>query len=69
MNWVSESNRIRFRKKYLKPLMECDLVAFTIPKKPTSSKQKYKITDKGEKLVKDTIKNIENLYDREGWND
>lgn len=49
--------------------MECKLVAFTIPDKPTSSKQKYEITDKGKKLVKDAIEKIEVLYDEKDWNE
>ncbi len=52
MDWVGESNRTRFRKKYLNSLMEENLVEFTIPEKPTSSKQKYQISERGEKLFK-----------------
>jgi len=55
MEWVNESNRTRFRENHLRPLMECGLVTFTIPDKPTSSKQKYKLTDQGTELVKSAI--------------
>ncbi|RLD77656.1 MAG: ATP-dependent DNA helicase [Bacteroidetes bacterium] len=34
-------------KKYILPLIENDLLQFTIPDTPKSSKQKYKITEKG----------------------
>ena len=61
MERVSESNRTRFRENHLNPLMECGLVAFTIPDKPTSSKQKYKLTDQGIGLVESAINEIDNL--------
>lgn len=68
MEWVTESNRTRFRKNYLNPLMECNLVAFTIPDKPTSSNQEYKLTKKGVDLVKTAIENVDELYREQGWN-
>jgi len=36
-----------FRKAYLLPALEAGLVEMTIPDKPRSSKQKYRLTDKG----------------------
>ncbi len=36
-----------FRKTYLLPALEAGLVEMTIPDKPRSSKQKYRLTDKG----------------------
>jgi predicted transcriptional regulator len=68
MEWVTESNRTRFRKNYLNPLMECNLVAFTIPEKPTSSKQEYILTKKGVDLVKTAITKVDELYKEQGWN-
>lgn len=43
-NWT---NRTKFRNKYINPLLETGLLMMTIPDKPTSSKQKYILTDKG----------------------
>ena len=50
------SDREYFRKNYLKPAIEEGLVALTIPDKPTSTNQKYYLTEKGKKLII-TIKN------------
>ncbi|WP_332882151.1 Fic family protein [Geothermobacter hydrogeniphilus] len=36
-----------FRKAYLLPALEAGWVEMTIPDKPRSSKQKYRLTDKG----------------------
>jgi Fic family protein len=36
-----------FRKSYLLPALEAGLIEMTIPDKPRSSKQKYRLTDKG----------------------
>jgi predicted transcriptional regulator len=68
MEWVTESNRTRFRENYLNPLKECSLVAFTIPEKPTSSKQEYKLTKKGIDLVESAVATVEELYKEKGWN-
>ncbi len=40
-----------FRKAYLLPAMEAGLVEMTIPDKPRSSKQKYRLTDKGRQVM------------------
>ena len=45
------SDREYFRKNYLKPAIEKGLVALTIPDKPTSIKQQYYLTEKGEQLL------------------
>ena len=41
-----------FRKAYIKPAIEQGLLEMTIPDKPNSSKQKYRLTRKGVVLVK-----------------
>lgn len=44
----SEKN---FRQLYLRPALEAGLIEMTIPDKPTSSKQRYRLTRKGRKLA------------------
>ena len=46
------SNRDNFRKNYLKPALEHKLIEMTIPEKPNSRLQKYRLTLKGR-----TVKN------------
>jgi hypothetical protein len=40
-----------FRKAYLLPALEAGLIEMTIPEKPRSSKQKYRVTDKGRQVI------------------
>ena len=42
-----------FREKYLKPAMVAAAIEMTIPDKPRSSKQKYRLTQKGQELIPD----------------
>jgi len=44
-------NDEHFRKKYLKPALESGFIAMTIPDKPRSKLQKYKLTKKA-KMIK-----------------
>ena len=48
------ANREHFRKNYLQPALDVNLIELTIPEKPNSSKQKYRLTGKGV-LVKNSI--------------
>ena len=41
-----------FQANYLLPLMEAGLIEPTIPDKPRSSKQKYRLTAKGRELLR-----------------
>jgi ATP-dependent DNA helicase RecG len=43
-----------FRKSYLLPALESGLIEMTVPEKPTSSKQKYRLTDAGKRLLAST---------------
>ena len=45
------SNRTKFRDQVLNPLIEAGLITMTIPNKPRSSKQAYRITQKGRVLL------------------
>lgn len=51
MNILGQTNRTRFKKNSLDPLIEAELLGYTIPDKPQSLNQKYKTTDKGIKLL------------------
>ena len=41
-----------FRENYLQPALQANLIELTIPEKPNSSKQKYRLTEKGKSLQK-----------------
>ena len=41
MRFVGYKNRTRFRRDYIKPLVESKKLKMTIPDKPTSKNQKY----------------------------
>ena len=46
MDILGRTNRTKFRDQVLNPLIDARLVEMTIPEKPRSSKQKYRLTDK-----------------------
>jgi ATP-dependent DNA helicase RecG len=52
MTIAKRSDRTKFRQQVLNPLLNDHLIEMTIPDKPTSSKQKYRLTEKGEILLK-----------------
>ena len=47
MSIVGRSDRTKFRHQVLNPLISAGLITMTIPDKPRSSLQKYRITEKG----------------------
>lgn len=49
MKLVDIEHREYFRKDYLKPAIDLGLIELTIPEKPKSRKQKYRLTDLGKK--------------------
>jgi ATP-dependent DNA helicase RecG len=51
MDAVGISHRPTFLYSYLQPALNAGLVEMTIPDKPRSSKQKYRLTDKGKEWV------------------
>lgn len=51
MQVAGQTNRSRFRTKYINPLLSEEYAVMTHPDKPTSSKQQYYRTEKGHKLL------------------
>ena len=51
MELAGKSDRTKFRHQVLRPLLEERLLEMTIPDKPRSSKQKYRLTSKGRDLL------------------
>ena len=51
MDVAGRTNRTKFRNSVLKPLMQAGLIKMTIPDRPRSSNQKYRITERGRALL------------------
>ena len=41
------TDRTKFRRKYIHPLLEAGIIEQTMPEKPNSQNQKYRLTAKG----------------------
>lgn len=54
MNRLDLKDEKHFRNNYRKPAIELGLVELTIPDKPRSSKQRYRLTPLGKKVFKDS---------------
>jgi len=52
MQVVGRSDRTKFRNQILTPIIKADLLEMTIPDKPQSSKQRYRLTKKGADYIK-----------------
>lgn len=50
MNLLNISHREYFREKYINEALNSGLIELTIPNKPKSSKQKYRLSAKGKRL-------------------
>jgi hypothetical protein len=51
-NLLTLKDNEHFRKSYLIPALSSGMIEMTIPEKPRSSKQKYRITDLGRSVQK-----------------
>lgn len=51
MDIAGRTNRTKFRNSVLKPLMQAGLIEMTIPDRPRSSNQKYRVTERGRALL------------------
>lgn len=53
--WLVErlnlKDRVNFRKNYLGPALEAKLIEMTLPEKPKSKNQLYRLTEKGKAIV------------------
>lgn len=47
LSYMNYSDRTKFRKKYIYPLLDAGIIQMTIPDKPNSRNQKYRLTAKG----------------------
>ena len=47
MDAVSLKDRMHFSREYLQPALQSGLIEMTIPDKPRSSKQQYRLTQQG----------------------
>ncbi len=54
---AGRTNRTKFRDQVLKPLLETNLVEMTIPDKPTSRHQKYRLTGNGRAILEQLEEN------------
>lgn len=51
MSGIGVSHKQHFRTSYLQPAIKLELIEMTIPDKPTSRNQKYRLTEKGKKVL------------------
>ena len=51
MSALALKDRMHFANDYLRPALEADLSQYTIPDKPNSRLQRYRLTEKGRTVV------------------
>ena len=51
LSYMNVSDRTKFRKKYIYPLLKTGVIQMTIPDKPNSRNQKYQLTAIGLELI------------------
>ena len=55
MKMAGRSNRTKFRKSIINPLLDASLLEMTEPGSPKSPTQKYRITKEGWEAIKDQV--------------
>jgi ATP-dependent DNA helicase RecG len=55
MDFLEWKDRTKFRNKYIKPLLELEVIAMTLPNKPSSPNQEYYLTQIGKDLLKSKV--------------
>jgi predicted transcriptional regulator len=53
---AGRTDRTKFRNQVLNPLIKAGFLEMTIPDKPSSSKQKYRVTEEGRDLLEKQTK-------------
>ena len=53
---IGKKNDFRAFKRHVEPLLRSDLIEMTLPDKPSSKLQKYKITGKGLKALRVSVR-------------
>ena len=56
MEIAGRTDRTKFRNQVLNPLIKAGFLEMTVPDKPSSSKQKYRVTEKGRDLLEKQTK-------------
>jgi ATP-dependent DNA helicase RecG len=51
MGACGRANRTKFRDQVVRPLLDAALLELTIPGKPTSSRQRYRTTEAGARIL------------------
>ena len=46
------SNRTKFRDQVLRPILDAGFIEMTVPDKPRSTKQRYRLTDEGRRWLR-----------------
>jgi len=55
METIGKTNKTRFRRDFITPLLKANLLELTIPDKPRSSKQKYRTSKKVLELLQKNL--------------
>ena len=56
LNALGYNDPYYFKKTFINPLIQAGIISMTIPDKPTSSNQKYVLTEKGVKLLSENVR-------------
>jgi ATP-dependent DNA helicase RecG len=51
LSLCGRSDRTKFRDQVVRPLLEAGLLEMTIPDKPKSSRQRYRTTEAGKRIL------------------